>query len=185
MTIFAETERLLLREVLPKDVDGFYELDADPEVHRYLGNKPVTSRKECEDVINYIRWQYATHGIGRWAIIYKPDNCFAGWTGLKWVAENINGYTNFHDLGYRLIRRYWGQGIATESAIPSLDYAFNKLKVQDLYAAAHSENTGSNHILSKLGFALQTNFLFKNEPHNWYHMNKFSQTHNIRQYSPS
>jgi hypothetical protein len=38
--IFAETERLILREILPTDIDGLFELDFDPEVHKYLGNKP-------------------------------------------------------------------------------------------------------------------------------------------------
>ena len=42
MNIFVETERLILREILPTDVEGLFELDSDPEVHRYLGNKPVT-----------------------------------------------------------------------------------------------------------------------------------------------
>lgn len=171
MIIYAETERLLLREVLPEDVDGFYELDSDPKVHRYLGNKPVISRKECEEVIEFIRWQYHTYGIGRWTIIYKPDNRFAGWTGLKWVTENVNNHTNFHDLGYRLIRRYWGQGIATESALPSIEYAFNTLKIQNLYAAAHIDNQGSNSILKKVGFNFQEQFLYDVAPHNWYHMN--------------
>jgi RimJ/RimL family protein N-acetyltransferase len=37
MKIFAETERLLLRELLPADVDGYFEMDSDPDVHTYLG----------------------------------------------------------------------------------------------------------------------------------------------------
>lgn len=45
MKIFAETERLILREILPTDVDGFFELDSDPEVHLYQGNKPVTNKE--------------------------------------------------------------------------------------------------------------------------------------------
>ena len=45
-----ETERLLLREVRPGDDRGFYELDSDPEVHRYLVQKPVRSIEECREV---------------------------------------------------------------------------------------------------------------------------------------
>lgn len=41
MKIYAETERLILREILPTDVDALFELDSDPDVHRYLGNNPV------------------------------------------------------------------------------------------------------------------------------------------------
>ena len=36
MKIFAETDRFLLRELLPSDIDGMFELDSDPEVHKYF-----------------------------------------------------------------------------------------------------------------------------------------------------
>lgn len=35
MKVFAETERLILRELVPEDVNGMFELDSDPDVHRY------------------------------------------------------------------------------------------------------------------------------------------------------
>jgi RimJ/RimL family protein N-acetyltransferase len=57
MKIFAQTDRFILREILPTDVEGLYELDSDPEVHRYLGNKPVSDRKQIMDVIHFIRQQ--------------------------------------------------------------------------------------------------------------------------------
>ena len=41
MKIFAETERLILRELTPADDTGMFELDSDPEVHQYLGNSPI------------------------------------------------------------------------------------------------------------------------------------------------
>ncbi|MDV7390491.1 GNAT family N-acetyltransferase, partial [Arthrospira platensis SPKY1] len=81
--IFAETERLILREIMPSDIDGMFKLDSDPEVHKYLGNKPVTDRKQIINVINFIRKQYIDNGIGRWAIVDKKTNDFIGWTGLK------------------------------------------------------------------------------------------------------
>lgn len=92
MKIFAETERLILREILPSDIDGMFELDSDPEVHKYLGNKPVTTREQISDAINFIRQQYIDNGIGRWAIIDKKTNDFIGWTGLKFVTELTNNH---------------------------------------------------------------------------------------------
>jgi [ribosomal protein S5]-alanine N-acetyltransferase len=53
MKIFAETERLILREILPMDVDGLFELDSDPEVHRYSGNNPITHKGQTVDIIIY------------------------------------------------------------------------------------------------------------------------------------
>ena len=149
MKIFAETERLILREILPSDIDGMFELDSDSEVHKYLGNKPVNDRAQISNVINFIRQQYIDNGIGRWAIIDKKTNEFIGWTGLKFVTDLTNNHQNYYDVGYRLIRKYWGQGIATETAIVSLDYAFNILKVEEVFAAASCENVGSNKILQK------------------------------------
>jgi RimJ/RimL family protein N-acetyltransferase len=41
MKIFAETERLILREIAEKDTDELFELNSDPEIHRYLAGQPV------------------------------------------------------------------------------------------------------------------------------------------------
>ena len=73
MKIFIETKRLILREILPTDVDGLFELDSDPEVHKYIGNKPIKDKNQIIDIINFIRQQYKDNGIGRWAIIDKKN----------------------------------------------------------------------------------------------------------------
>ena len=73
-----ETERLMIRELLPSDDLGMFELDNDADVHRYLGNKPVQTLEEAQEMIRFIRQQYATNGIGRWAIIEKRSKDFVG-----------------------------------------------------------------------------------------------------------
>ncbi|WP_410219908.1 GNAT family N-acetyltransferase [Pedobacter sp.] len=55
MEIFAETERCILREILPEDLEGMYDLDSDPEVHTYLGNTPLTDKAQAADMIDFIR----------------------------------------------------------------------------------------------------------------------------------
>jgi RimJ/RimL family protein N-acetyltransferase len=168
MKIFAETDRLLLREILPTDIDGMYELDANPEVHKYLGNNTVKNKSQVIDIIDFIRQQYQDHGIGRWAIVDKKTNEFMGWTGLKFVTETTNDHKNFYEVGYRLIQRFWGQGFATESAIASLDYAFNQLKIKEVYAAASCDNIGSNKILEKIGMENIGTFYYEDIKCNWY-----------------
>lgn len=170
--IFIETERLILREILPSDIDGMFELDSDPEVHRYLGNKPVSNKEQIVDVINFIRLQYIDNKIGRWAIIDKKTNDFIGWTGLKFVTNLTNNHQDYYDLGYRLIRKYWGQGIATETAIASLNYAFEQLKANEVYAMADCENDGSNKILRKVGLNFIERFNLDGIEHNWYKIKK-------------
>jgi [ribosomal protein S5]-alanine N-acetyltransferase len=171
MNIFAETERLILRELVPSDADGMFELDSDPEVHRYLGNKPLTDKKQAAEVIEFVRQQYITNGIGRWAVIEKRTGEFLGWSGLKLVTEETNGHINYYDLGYRLIRRHWGKGIATESGRAALQYAFQSLQAKEVFAMADCENHSSNHVLQKLKFQLIETFHDEDVPHYWYKIN--------------
>lgn len=172
MKVLIETERLKLRELLPTYVDGMFELDSDPEVHRYLGNEPVSDKKKIIEIIEFVRQQYNDNGIGRWAIIDKKTNEFIGWSGLKFVTELTNGHQNYYDLGYRLIRRYWGKGIATETAVASLDYAFNQLNTVEVYASASCDNVASNKILQKVGLKLMETYFDEGVECNWYKISK-------------
>ena len=172
MTIFATTDRTILREIMIEDVDDFFEMDSDPEVHRYLGTQPVTSKEQIADTIHYVRQQYIDNGIGRWAIIDKSTNRFIGWTGLKLVKDIMNNQTNYYDLGYRLIRKYWGRGIAAETAPASLSYGFDTLNLNEIIATVHCENVASNAVVDKLGFTLYETFYLHELKHNWYKINK-------------
>jgi len=171
MKVFIETERLLLREIIEADAQGLYELDSDPEVHKYLGNKPVQNIETSRDIIKHIRKQYEENGIGRWAIIEKATNEFIGWTGLKY-EKNIRANQHYYDLGYRIKRKYWGKGIATETAVESLKYGFNQLNIREICAAAHRENAASNKILTNLGFKFLETFEYDGAIHNWYELKK-------------
>lgn len=170
--IFAETERLVIREILPSDIDGMFELDSDPQVHKYLGNKPITNKEQVVAIIDSVRQQYADNGVGRFAIIDKKTNAFVGWTGLKLETKLTNNHQNFYDFGYRLIRKYWGKGIASESAIASIDYAFKELNLTKVFAAASCENIASNKILQKVGFKFIETFYYEDIKCNWYRIDK-------------
>ncbi len=150
--IRCETPRFILREVVMEDKEDLYILDADPEVHRFLGNQPVTSMEQIEKMIESLRAQYRDHGIGRWAIIEKSSGEFVGWSGLKYVTDTVNGYSHYYDLGYRIVRRHWGKGIAYETSNAALKYGFETIKLENIYAAAQEANHTSLAILSKLGF---------------------------------
>jgi ribosomal-protein-alanine N-acetyltransferase len=79
---------------------------------------------------------------------------------------------DYYDLGYRLRRKYWGQGIATETSQAALDYGFETLGLEEVFAGAHVENIGSNKVLQKVGLRLIEVFEFDGDPHNWYGINK-------------
>ena len=172
MEIFVETQRLILREIVEGDLIDLYELDSDPEVHKYLGNKPVQNIEQSKEIIKHIRQQYEENGIGRWAIIDKLTNEFIGWSGLKYETMLINKQNGYYDLGYRLKRKYWGKGIATETALESLKYGFTVLNLKEICAAAHVENIASNQILRKIGLKFIENFEFDGANCNWYKIEK-------------
>jgi ribosomal-protein-alanine N-acetyltransferase len=166
--IYAETPRLILRELLPTDDAGMFELDSDPAVHLYLGNKPVTTLQQTRDIITSVRQQYIDLGIGRWAVIEKATGNFIGWSGLKLVTDTYNNHTNFYDVGYRFIKRYWGKGYATESALAALNYGFSEMKLLRINGMADVDNVASNAVLQKIGLQFVNVFEHKGIPHNWY-----------------
>lgn len=168
MKIYAETGRLILREILPEDAERMFALDSDPEVHRYLGNNPVTDIVQSRDTIEFVRQQYLDFGIGRWAVIEKATGNFTGWSGLKFMTEEVNGHINFHDIGYRFIKQYWGRGYATESAKAAMEYGFNQLKLKEIFGMADVDNVGSNHVLQKIGLSYENVFERHGIMHNWY-----------------
>lgn len=168
MKIITETNRLIIREIQPTDLDEMFKLHADPEVHIYLGNRTITSKEKVMEAIDWLQQQYIDFGVGRWAMINKATGNFIGWTGLEYVTKEINKHKNFYDLGYRLLKEFWGQGFATESAFASLDYGFDKLNIKEVYAMADCNNIGSNKILKKVGLRYIEKFDLEGIEHNWY-----------------
>lgn len=144
-----ETERLLLREILPSDAEGMFLLDSNPNVHEFLGKQPVISIEESRKYITNIRKQYLENGIGRYAVILKETNAFIGWCGIKFITEPENGHVNFYEIGYRFIENYWGKGYGYEAAKAWLNYGFNTMNITTMYASANIENVGSRRILEK------------------------------------
>ncbi|MFZ0598794.1 MAG: GNAT family N-acetyltransferase [Flavobacterium sp.] len=165
-----ETERLLLRELLISDAEGMFELDSNPKVHLFLGNKPVKDIEESLDHIKNIQQQYKNVGIGRWAVILKETNEFLGWSGIKLIKNEINRHKDFYELGYRFIEKHWGKGYATEAGKAFVDYAFNVMKVEALYAYADAGNENSRKILEKLGLHYVNSFQYEGELEVWYEL---------------
>ncbi|WP_461787827.1 GNAT family N-acetyltransferase [Pedobacter sp.] len=162
-----ETERFWIRELSEQDVDGMFELDSNPNVHAFLGNKPIHSIEEALNYIHFIQQQYTAYGIGRWAIIDKANGDFVGWTGFKFITEPINNHVNFHDIGYRLVQRYWNKGIATETAKACLKYGFTQLKLKEVYGMCHIDNKASKNVLQKCGLQLIEEFEYNEMPCYW------------------
>lgn len=172
MNILLETDRLILRPLELSDAEGMFLLDSNPNVHLYLGNRPVKSIEESIDYIENVQNQYRKNGIGRFAVILKESDEFIGWCGIKFITEEENNHNNFYEIGYRFREEFWSKGFAYESAKAWYDFAFNELKVDVLYASAHIDNLGSRRVLEKLGLHLKNEFVWDNEvPCVWYASN--------------
>ncbi len=168
-----ETERLILRKFFSSDAEDMFRLDTDKMVHRYLGNTMNKSIDDAKKNINSIIQQYNDNGIGRWAAIEKSSGKFIGWSGLKLNNDIvINGHNDIYDIGYRLLPKFWGMGYATESSLASLDYGFNVLNLDTIYAITHIENEASHKVLLKLGLDFINTFELKDEEFllRWYQL---------------
>jgi len=167
MSIYIETPRTIIRKMLPEDEEGLFEMDSDPDVHRYISQKPLKTIDETRAMLSNVWSQYADSGIGRWSVIEKMTGEFLGWTGFKLIKEITHGSINHYDFGYRFKRSAWGKGYATETGKASLDYGLQQLRLKPVYAMTDVNNVVSMHILEKLGFRFVEVFEYNGRPDWW------------------
>ena len=145
-----------------------FALDSDPEVHRYLGDKPINTKSEAIKIIEMLLEQYDKFGIARWAIISKYSEEFIGWSGLKFIDKMTNSHINYYDIGYRIRQNFWGHGYAYESANAWINYAKAIIDADALYAITHMDNLQSQNVLRKCNFSQKNTFqeIIHNKPIN-------------------
>src|ERR1700744_5395147 len=143
MAISLETSRLVLKQFCEADAPYLFELNSDPDVTRYVGEGAFNSIDDVHTLIkNY--GQYAKYKMGRLNMFDKKTGEFIGWCGLKLLEDSDQV-----DIGYRLLKRHWGKGYATEASIACLDYGFNTLNLQKIIGTAMKENTASTNVFKK------------------------------------
>lgn len=153
MNLIIESERLIYRPFELSDAEALFNMDKNPNVHKYLWQKPTLHIEESIEIIEYLQKQYRENGIGRFATILKETGEFIGWTGIKFINDHVeNGNTNFYDYGYRLNEKFWNRGFATEASSAWLAHGFNQMNIKTMNAYTHAENGASNHVLQKVGF---------------------------------
>ncbi|WP_255153995.1 GNAT family N-acetyltransferase [Ferruginibacter sp. HRS2-29] len=179
MKIFAETPRLILREIEMTDDADMFEMDSDPEVHLYIENKPVDSIEKIREVIGMLRSQQQQFGTARWAVVDKKTNEWLGWCGLKYFNQPLNGHINFYELGYRFKKKHWGKGYATEASRAAIDFGFETFDVESIYAITDPKNENSVKVLRKSGFELVEVFDYEGAPTNWLELKKANRPGNF------
>lgn len=173
MKIFAETDRLILREFEFSDEEVLFELESDPDVRKFLGDR-MEHIGQARAAIEAIRKDhYEVRGIGRWAIVEKSTHSFLGLGGLRYMKELTNGHTGYFDVGYRLNKRYWGRGFATECARASVKYGFEVLAQEKLHGISHVDNLASRRVLENAGLRRVEEFDdSRGDPHVWFEITR-------------
>jgi RimJ/RimL family protein N-acetyltransferase len=139
------TDRLLLREFRPEDVEPHAEMSQDEEVQRFLGGL-----KTPYDAFNNLATHaghWALRGYGGFVIERREDGAFLGRTGFinppSWPGLEV---------GWKLTRGAWGHGYATEAARAVIAFGFTALDLPELCSLIVPDNTGSAAVARRLGY---------------------------------
>ena len=157
-----ETERLVLRQFRLSDADSMNRVFGDPEVMRFGDGV-----KAPEWVKDWIRRSHENHQlesrIGPLAVIEKNTKETVGYCGLFYFPD-VCGQPET-EIGYRLVRPYWGRGYATEAAQSVRDYAFNTLRLPRLISMIDPQNVASIRVAEKLGMRYEKDVMFEGYTH--------------------
>lgn len=166
MKTVAETEQLILREFDVSDAQDFYELNLDREVMRYTADKVFETVQESKALIENYE-EYERTGFGRWTVVLKKTNEVLGWCGLKYIPS-----VDEVDLGYRLKKKYWNKGYATEACKASLAIGFNEYELNVIVGRTMTDNSASRRVLEKIGMSYWKQFDFEEHPGVYYRLFK-------------
>lgn len=154
--------RLSLRDITVDDASALYELDRDPEVMRFLGGvRPDQTVADVRALLaERIRWYTSCPGPGLGACFLQSSAEFIGWFMLRprtYRPYDENGAllepTEGAELGYRLARRFWGQGYATEMSQALVRHGFEQLALQQIIGFVDAEHIASARVLQKAGLS--------------------------------
>ena len=147
-----ETERLILRELVKDDWQRVLEYQSNPLYLRYY----EWTERTPEAVQDFVGWflgdQTQKPRIKfQLAIVLKSNNLLIGNCGVR--MDKVDAVEA--DIGYELDPKHWNHGYATEATHAIVDFGFDHYGVHRIWADCIAENTGSVHVLEKLGMRLE------------------------------
>lgn len=145
-----ETQRLLTRKFTLADLDWLASMRADEEVSKYLGTPAHHTREKVETRLRFYISCYEKYGFGVCGVTQKSDGKMIGWSGLQPLEDSGE-----IEVGYAFDKPYWRQGFATEIAAAWLRYGFEQAGLKRIVAVTMPENTGSWHVMEKLGMKFE------------------------------
>lgn len=162
MNKILETQRMILRTFSYDDADALYQLNGDAEVMRYLnGGNPMTFESVRDEILpRFIDYGRRHPGLGLFAAISRETDVFVGWFQLQIYEDDPEEL----ELGYRIVRKHWGEGLATEGGRSMLALAFQDRGARSVVAGAMTANVGSVRVMEKIGMTLDKEFVAEDFP---------------------
>lgn len=143
-----ETERLIGRALSQQDLPALTEILSDPEVMEF-SVRGVCDEHATSEFIEWCLGCYVSHGVGPWALVEKGTDDLIGFCGVG--PELINEVEEIN-LGYRLAKRFWNRGMASEAAKAVLEYAFVVKHVPAVTVLIEPAHVASLRVAEKSGF---------------------------------
>lgn len=139
------TERLRLEPLTTEHTELLVELDADPEVLRFIWGRSLSREESLRWAEVRLNPDAGARGLGTWAG-FEGDT-FRGW----WTLQVDGRDRSTAELGYRLHHDAWGRGLATEGSRALLDHAFGTVALPRVWAQTMAVNAGSRRVMERLG----------------------------------
>lgn len=146
-----ETERLLLRRFELSDASVVQSLLDDPEVIGNMMDKSLPySLADAEAMITQSQAAFEGDRASVFAVVRKSNEDLVGYCDLEVERSSKQG-----EIAYWIGRPYWWQGYATEAAKCVVQFGFETLDLDRIYALVLKRNRASARVLEKAGLLLE------------------------------
>ena len=153
-TYLFESQRLGFRTWLPSDLPGFSDMNADKETMTFFQH-PL-SEKESQALIDRMSRLYADRGHCYFAVDLLGNGEFLGMIGLGTKSFQAD-FTPCVDIGWRIRKKHWNKGYASEGAARCLEFA-KELGIKEVFSLASSKNLASIRVMQKIGMSYEYDF---------------------------
>ena len=150
-----KSNRLGFRNWIDSDVSKMIDISSDPDVMEFF--PAIATKTQTIEFINRMKLMYIEKGYCYFAVDQLKDESFIGFIGLCYQTYESQ-FTPSVDIGWRLNKKYWNNGLATEGAKKCLDYGFNKLGLKNIIATTPIINIKSIRVIEKIGMEKLTEF---------------------------
>jgi RimJ/RimL family protein N-acetyltransferase len=159
------TERLRLEPLADEHLEHEVELDSDPQVLRYHGGRARTRAEVERSHVERLAHSDRVDGLGMWAGFLTEgagSSSAPPFVGL-WMLTPPHGPDQVFrpdeaDLGYRVMRRFWRRGLASEGSRELLRYGFDDLGLNRIFAQTMAVNAPSRATMESLGLQFVRGF---------------------------